>query len=227
MQIAKVFKEHNVSLSEVARRMGISKGTLSDAIRRDNMHTDTLRRIAKAAGCNVSEFFTDEDKPNEEGPSVAQESIFTAMIDFDGQIYRADDTKELRTIISKLRQSVDNSTSKNRLSAYTRTSSTFRYLKDVKEFIQVLCKRNGIENAYGPYLPENFGHNNDFGIVYAVDIRNNVIAASPYWKNTNGLFEVQNELVRVANMNLKYKVSPFKKSVSDFGINSEENNEKM
>ena len=56
MQIAKVFKEHNVSLSEVARRMGISKGTLSDAIRRDNMHTDTLRRIAKAAGCNVSEF---------------------------------------------------------------------------------------------------------------------------------------------------------------------------
>ena len=193
MQIAKVFKEHNVSLSEVARRMGISKGTLSDTIRRDNMHTDTLRRIAKAARCNVSEFFADEDKPNKEGPSVAQGSIFTAMIDFGGQIYRADDTKELRAIISKLRQSVDNRTSTKSVSAKM-TTTEFRYLKEIREYIQVLCKKNGIEHAYGAYLPGNFGNSNVFGIAYAVDVDNNVLAASPYWKNKNGMYGCKTNL---------------------------------
>lgn len=219
MQIAKVFKEHNVSLSEVARRMGISKGTLSDAIRRDNMHTDTLRRIAKAARCNVSEFFADEDKPNEEGPSVAQKSNFTVMVDCGGQIYRADNSKEMGTLISKLRQSVDNSASTKSVSAKM-TTTEFRYLKEIREYIQVLCKKNGIEHAYGAYLPGNFGNSNAFGIAYAVDVDNNVLAASPYWKNKNGMYEVQNELTRVANMTLKYKVSPFKESISNLEFNS-------
>lgn len=220
MQIAKVFKEHDVSLSEVARRMGISKGTLSDAIRRDNMHTDTLRRIAKAAGCNVSEFFADEDKPNEERPSVAQKSPFTVMIDCDGQIYRADDTKELEAIVAKLRRYGNDRVSTKSRSANMPTTM-FRYLKEIREYMQVLCKEHGIENAYGAYLPGNFGNSNALGIAYAVDVDNNVLAASPYWKKQNGMYEVQNELTRVANMTLKYKVSPFKDSVPDFEANSD------
>lgn len=107
MQIPKVFKEHNVSLSEVARRMGISKGTLSDAIRRDNMHTETLRRIAKAAGCNVSEFFADEDSATSEMPQKANKGDFTVLIDAGGQLYRADNKEAAKAIIAKLRRSAD------------------------------------------------------------------------------------------------------------------------
>lgn len=222
MQIAKVFKEHNVSLSEVARRMGISKGTLSDAIRRDNMHTDTLRRIAKAAGCNVSEFFADEDKPNEERPSVAQKSPFTVMIDCDGQIYRADDTKELEAIVAKLRHS-GNCGTPTKSQALNMTTTTFRYLDDIKEYMQVLCRKHGITNAYGISLPDSFDRNHHWGIIYATDAEKNVLAASPFWKNRNGLYEVQNELVRVGNMILQkqFQVTPFKKSVPDFETNSD------
>lgn len=232
MQITKIFSKHHVSLSEVARRMGISKGTLSDAIRRDNMHTDTLRRIAKAAGCNVSEFFADEDKQKEETPPAVLKSNFTVMLECNGQIYRADNAKELEAIVTKLQQT------KN-IGALTKsmptkiTTTTFRYLEDVKEYMQVLCKKYGITDAYGTSLPESFEHNHQWGIIYAADADKNILAASPFWKNRNGLYEVQNELVRVGNMTLqkRFKVFPFKKSFSDFEIcsklNSKDKGKKM
>lgn len=217
MQITKIFSKHHVSLSEVARRMGISKGTLSDAIRRDNMHTDTLRRIAKAAGCNVSEFFADEDKQKEETPPAVLKSNFTVMLECDGQMYRADNAKELEAIVAKLQQSKNIGTLTKSQSAKM-TTTTFRYLDDMKEYIQVLCKKYGVTNAYGTSLPESFNHNHQWGIIYAVDANKNVLAASPFWKNRNGLYEVQNELVRVGNMTLqkRFQVLPFKKSFSDF-----------
>lgn len=232
MQITKIFSKHHVSLSEVARRMGISKGTLSDAIRRDNMHTDTLRRIAKAAGCNVSEFFADEDKQTEETPPAVLKSNFTVMLECNGQIYRADNAKELEAIVTKLQQT-------NNIGALTKsmstkiTTTTFRYLEDVKEYMQVLCKKYGITDAYGTSLPESFEHNHQWGIIYAADADKNILAASPFWKNRNGLYEVQNELVRVGNMTLqkRFKVFPFKKSFSDFEIcsklNSKDKGKKM
>lgn len=211
MQIPKVFKEHNVSLSEVARRMGISKGTLSDAIRRDNMHTETLRRIAKAAGCNVSEFFADEDSPTNEMPQKANKSDFTVLIDAGGQLYRADNKEAVKAIIAELRRSADNETSvKSIPTGLKATTKVFRSSMEVKEYVQVLCERCGIKNAYAPYLCMSFAGNYDFGIVFAVDADKNIIAATPFWRNQNGAYEVQNELIRVNNMALVRKVSPFR-----------------
>lgn len=232
MQIAKIFSKHHVSLSEVARRMGISKGTLSDAIRRDNMHTDTLRRIAKAAGCNVSEFFADEDKQKEETPPAVLKSNFTVMLECNGQIYRADNAKELEAIVTKLQQTKNIGALTKSMSTKI-TTTTFRYLEDVKEYMHVLCKKYGITDAYGTSLPESFEHNHQWGIIYAADADKNILAASPFWKNRNGLYEVQNELVRVGNMTLqkRFKVFPFKKSFSDFEIcsklNSKDKGKKM
>lgn len=211
MQIPEVFKKHHVSLSEVARRIGVSKGTLSDSVRRGNMYTDTLRKMAKAAGCNISEFFADEDNPNNEIPQEANKSKFTALIDAGGQLYRADGKEAVKAIISELRQSADSETSVKSIPTGSKaTTKVFRSSMEVKEYVQVLCERCGIKNAYAPYLCMSFAGNYDFGIVFAVDADKNVIAATPFWRNQNGAYEVQNELVRVNNMALVRKVPPFR-----------------
>ena len=111
MQISKVIKEHGLSMSEVARRMGISKGTLSNTICNGNMLVETMRRIATAVGCNISEFFADEDKPTNEMPQKANKSDFTVLIDAGGQLYRADNKEAVKAIIAELRRSADNETS--------------------------------------------------------------------------------------------------------------------
>ena len=65
MQITKVIKEHGLTISEVAERMGVNKSTLSTTISHGNMLVDTLRRIAQAVGCSISEFFADEEAHRE------------------------------------------------------------------------------------------------------------------------------------------------------------------
>lgn len=56
MQITKVIKEHGLTITEVAERMGVTKGTLSNTISHRNMTVSKLRRIAQAVGCSISEF---------------------------------------------------------------------------------------------------------------------------------------------------------------------------
>ena len=64
MDIKKVIKERGYTIEDVAKKMGISRVTLSQNMSR-NPTVGTLERIANAINCNVSEFFTDErDVPN-------------------------------------------------------------------------------------------------------------------------------------------------------------------
>lgn len=60
------------------------------------MTIDTLRRIATAAGCRMSEFFEDE---NEGGANFD----LTAFIDCGGQVYKANNFKELENLVNTLR----------------------------------------------------------------------------------------------------------------------------
>ncbi|MDL2262468.1 helix-turn-helix domain-containing protein [Bacteroidales bacterium OttesenSCG-928-I21] len=60
--IKKEIKKRGLSVQEIAERMGISKIGLSQHINR-NPTIDTLKRIADAIGCDVSDFF---DKKNED-----------------------------------------------------------------------------------------------------------------------------------------------------------------
>lgn len=59
MDIKKVIKDRGYTIEEVARKMGISRVTLSQNMSR-NPTVGTLERIANAINCNVSEFFADE-----------------------------------------------------------------------------------------------------------------------------------------------------------------------
>ena len=59
MDIKKVIKEHGYTIEDVAKRMGISRVTLSQNMSR-NPTVGTLERIANAINCSVGEFFADE-----------------------------------------------------------------------------------------------------------------------------------------------------------------------
>ena len=63
MEIKKVIKEHGYTIEKVAKKMGISRVTLSQNISR-NPTVGTLERIANAVDCSISEFFADEKECN-------------------------------------------------------------------------------------------------------------------------------------------------------------------
>lgn len=99
MQITKVIKEHGLTITEVAERMGVTKGTLSNTISHRNMTVSKLRRIAQAVGCSISEFFADEETEKKKKESTNKPD-FTALIDLGGEMYRADSLSQLEAIIS-------------------------------------------------------------------------------------------------------------------------------
>lgn len=64
MEIKKVIKRYGYTIEDVAKKMGISRVTLSQNMSR-NPTVGTLERIANAINCSVGEFFADEkDIPN-------------------------------------------------------------------------------------------------------------------------------------------------------------------
>ncbi len=99
MEIKKVIKAHGLTMVEVARRMGVNKGTLSNTIRNENMLVSTLRNIAQAVGCSISEFFADEETERNTAGSQNKRK-FTALIDMGGQLYSADSLSQLEAFIS-------------------------------------------------------------------------------------------------------------------------------
>ena len=56
MDIKRVIKEHGLTVEQVADRMGVSKGGLSQNIN-GNPTAKKLQQIANAIGCEVGDFF--------------------------------------------------------------------------------------------------------------------------------------------------------------------------
>ena len=102
--ISKVLREHGLSISEVANRMGITKGTLSNAISNGNMRISTLNRIAQAVGCDIVDFFKTDETPKEE----PKKSVLTAFVDFNGDLYREDTLEGLERLCKALRAKLEN-----------------------------------------------------------------------------------------------------------------------
>lgn len=59
MDIRSIIKQKGYTIEQVADMMGISRVTLMQNISR-NPTISTLRRVADALGCKVSDFFQDE-----------------------------------------------------------------------------------------------------------------------------------------------------------------------
>lgn len=99
MEIKKVIKAHGLTIAEVAGRMGITSGTLSNTISHRNMTVSKLRNIAQAVGCSISEFFADEETERNTAESQNKRE-FSALIDMGGQLYHADSLSQLEAFIS-------------------------------------------------------------------------------------------------------------------------------
>ena len=56
MDIKKVIKEHGLTVEQVAIKMGVTKGGLSQNIN-GNPTAEKLQQIANAIGCEVGDFF--------------------------------------------------------------------------------------------------------------------------------------------------------------------------
>lgn len=71
MDIKGVVKAHGFTLAEVAEKMGITKGGISQIVN-GSPNVKTLRTIADIVGCKVGDFFADE-------VSEASESAATVL----------------------------------------------------------------------------------------------------------------------------------------------------
>lgn len=69
MDIKGVVKAHGFTLIEVADKMGITKGGISQIVN-GTPNVKTLRTIAEIVGCKVGDFFIDEMSEEKESPQV-------------------------------------------------------------------------------------------------------------------------------------------------------------
>lgn len=73
MQISKVIKAYNMTQSDVAEKMSIEVASLRNMISKGNFNLTTLRRLADAIGCPISEFFADEEPAHPDSKGVSAE----------------------------------------------------------------------------------------------------------------------------------------------------------
>lgn len=71
MDVKSVAKAHGLTMVEVAKKMGITKGGLSQVIN-GNPTITSLRLIAKVIGCKVGDFFIDEMTKVEEDSTICK-----------------------------------------------------------------------------------------------------------------------------------------------------------
>ena len=69
MDIKGVIKAHGYTLIDVADKMGITKGGISQIVN-GSPNVKTLRTIAEIIGCKVGDFFTDEMTEEKESAPV-------------------------------------------------------------------------------------------------------------------------------------------------------------
>jgi len=76
MIISKVIRQHGFTIEQVAKKLGLQRGSLANMIG-GNPTVETLQKIADAIGANRSEFFADEagDKPVIQPEPLMQQTI--------------------------------------------------------------------------------------------------------------------------------------------------------
>ena len=92
MDIKRVIKDKGYTIQDVACMIGVNRVTLTNTIS-GNPTYRKMKQIADAIGCQVTDFFADEDK----------KSDFAAFVRFNGIHYTADTLDEFLKQVEEIR----------------------------------------------------------------------------------------------------------------------------
>nr|DAH54005.1 MAG TPA: helix-turn-helix domain protein [Caudoviricetes sp.] len=94
MDIKEIIKSKGITQMELADRLGINRVSVSRLLSEKNdIRLSTIEKIAKAIGCKVGDFFTDEMSGTD----------FVALIKSGNEFFCASSLKELEDIVSELK----------------------------------------------------------------------------------------------------------------------------
>lgn len=94
MRFKETLEKYGITQMELADRLGINRVSVSRLLSEKNdIRLSTIEKIAKAIGCKVGDFFTDEMSGKD----------FVALIKSGNEFFCASSLKELEDIVSELK----------------------------------------------------------------------------------------------------------------------------
>lgn len=93
VRIKEICKEKGITLEDLAKRLGILRTSLSQALSRNSFSTDKLSEIATALNVPMWQLFASPEE-------VAGNGEFIAFIKDGREIYHADSWQELEKLVS-------------------------------------------------------------------------------------------------------------------------------
>lgn len=93
LRIKEILSERKISIRSLAETMGIDPASLSRSLT-GKMTLETLRKIAFALNVEIWELFT---------PSTNRDDL-TALVDYQGRLYKAGTIEELQNIIEEIKK---------------------------------------------------------------------------------------------------------------------------
>ena len=96
IRIKEICKEKGITLEDLAKRLGILRTSLSQALSRNSFSTDKLSEIADALNVPIWQLFV---SPNEVAKGKEE---LTAFVSYRGEFFNTHSKEELKQYVDKL-----------------------------------------------------------------------------------------------------------------------------
>ena len=96
IRIKEICKEKGMTLEDLAKKLGILRTSLSQALSRNSFSTDRLNDIATALDVPMWQLFASPDE-------VAGSKDFVAIIRYNGELKEVTSVEELEKIVSQIK----------------------------------------------------------------------------------------------------------------------------
>lgn len=101
LKIKKYIIDNKLSITDLAKKIGITKQALSHRITQDSVNSNTLFDIADAIGCPVSDLLDDERQAKRK--RIEDDALFCA-VRYRGKYYTASTVDELSYIVDLIKE---------------------------------------------------------------------------------------------------------------------------